>query len=416
MRHEHHRDRHSRQRVLIVLLTLVSGLLHPVLATTAAADPGAAALAGDLIVAFDPASGPLERRRALEAFHLDVVRSVAHLDLVRVRPRRGAVSQPTLVGHPAVASAHGIARFQASSVTPPNDPNFRYQWNLPLIQVPDAWSVSNGTGATVAVLDSGVAYESFGAYQQAPDLAGTTFVAGYDFIDNDAHPNDDIDPAAPSRPAHGTHVAGVIAQTTNNARSQAGVAPGAALMPVRVLDRSGGGDDDQIAAGIVFATDGGAQVINMSFDSPDDAPMTRAAVAYAASKGVTMVAAAGNTGASPVRFPARYPEVLGVGAVRYDRTRAYYSSFGPALGDIDLVAPGGDLRVDQNGDGSPDGILQQTMVSTTNGFVDHFLDGTSAAAPHVAAAAALLVGSGLATTPAQIRRALESSADRKSVV
>lgn len=296
-----------------------------------------------------------------------------------------------------------------AAVPAPDDPGFPKQWNLPLIQIPEAWAISRGAGVTVAILDTGVAYEDFGPYQRAPDLAGTKFVPGHDFIDGDDHPNDNVNPIAADRPAHGTHSAGIIAQTTGNGLGEAGVAPDVAIMPIRVLDETGGGTDEQIAAGLRFAVDHGAQVVNMSFDAPTDRPLTRAAVAYAAAKGVTMVAAVGNTGRATVGFPAAYPEVIAVGAVRLDKTRAGYSSFG-ALGDVDLVAPGGDLSVDQNGDGSPDGILAQSMVYATNGFGDQMVEGTSAAAPHVSAVAALLIGSGLATTPAQVRKALEASA------
>jgi len=340
-----------------------------------------------------------------------MVRAVPHLDLVRVRPAGGPIDPAVVLSQPAVTSVSELGRFQAAtaSVAAPNDPGFAKQWNLPLIQIPEAWSISRGAGATVAVLDTGVAYEDFGPYLRAPDLAGTRFVPGHDFVDGDDHPNDDIDPEAADRPAHGTHSAGVIAQTTDNALGEAGVAPEASIMPVRVLGRGGSGTDDQIAAGIVFAVDHGAQVLNMSFDAPQDRPMTRAAVRYAASKGVTMVAAAGNSGRAPIGYPAAYPEVIAVGAVRFDRTRASYSSFG-ALGDVDLVAPGGDLSVDQNGDGAPDGILNQSMVYSTNGFGDQVVEGTSAAAPHVSAVAALLIGSGLATTAAEVRRSLVASA------
>lgn len=378
-------------------------------ATATATASLARATSSDFVVEFRPDSGPAEREAALAASGLEVVRAVPPLDLVRVRSTRRARSPAR--DHPVVVATHELGRFQAAAtpVPPPNDPGFPKQWNLPLIQVPDAWSVSRGAGATVAILDTGVAFEDFDRYQRAPDLAGTRFVAGRDFVDGDVHPNDDIDPVAANRPAHGTHSAGIIAQTTGNGIGEAGVAPEAAIMPVRVLDPSGTGTDDQIAAGLVFAVDHGAQVVNMSFDSPTDRPMTKAAVAYAASKGVTMVAAVGNTGRSTVGFPAAYPEVLAVGAVRVDKTRPSYSSFG-ALGDVDLVAPGGDLTVDQNGDGAPDGILNQSMVYATNSFGDLPVEGTSAAAPHVSAVAALLIGSGLATTPAQVRRALETSA------
>lgn len=394
-----------RRRRAAAAVAVIAAAVIGTSASGGSAPPAAAST--DFIVGFRPESLPAERQVALEALGLDLVRAVPHLDLVRARGARS----PDVTAHPTVASVHGLGVFRAAAVPvpPPNDPGFARQWNLPLIQIPEAWSVSTGTGATVAVLDTGVAYEDFGPYKQAPDLAGTTFVPGRDLVDGDDHPNDDIDPAAADRPAHGTHSAGIIAATTGNGLGQAGVAPGAAIMPVRVLDPNGSGTDDQIAAGIVFAADNGAHVINMSFDSPMDRPMTKAAVAYAASKGVTMVAAVGNTGRSTIGYPAAYPEVIAVGAVRFDKTRAAYSSYG-ALGDVDLVAPGGDLSVDQNGDGQPDGILAQSMVYATNGFGDQAVQGTSAAAPHVSGVAALLIGSGLATTPAQVRQALEASA------
>ncbi|MDP9403793.1 MAG: S8 family serine peptidase [Actinomycetota bacterium] len=407
--------RHGRGGLLLGIVLIVS--LVPVVGAAAGAEPGGGGESGDVILSFEAGSTDATRRRVLETFGLEVVRRVPHLDVVRARANSGRpVSHSLLVAEPAIASAHGVGRFTAagtfSDEPPPNDPDFRHQWNLPLIQIPDAWAVSKGAGAVVAVLDTGVAFEDFGPYRRAPDLHGTTFVPGYDFVDDDDHPNDDVDPAAPDRGGHGTHVTGTIAQTTDNALAQAGVAPEAAIMPVRVLDRSGNGDDDQVAAGLIFAVDHGAHVVNMSFDSPIDAPMTRAAVAYAASKGVTMVAPVGNStpGTSPIGFPARYPEVLAVGAVRYDKSRAHYSRFGTSVGDVDLMAPGGDLTVDQNGDGKPDGVLQQTVAFSTNSFSGVQLEGTSQAAPHVTGAAALLVGSGLATSPTEVRHALETSA------
>jgi len=370
----------------------------------------APARSGEIVLGFAPGTAAEQQAQVLERFALEVVRRVPHLDQVLVRTAGRPVDSAALLRQPAVTSVAGVARFRtAAAAGAPKDPAFARQWNLPMIQVPEAWEVSRGQGAVVAVLDTGVAYETFGPYKKAPDLAGTTFIAGHDFVDDDDHPNDDIDPSAPNRPAHGTHSATIIAATTGNGVGIAGVAPGAAIMPVRVLDATGGGDDDQIAAGIVWAVDHGANVLNMSFDSTFDGPMTRAAVAYAASKEVTMVAATGNTGRGVVGYPAAYPEVLAVGAVRIDRTRPQYSTFG-ALGDVDLVAPGGDVTVDQNGDGAPDGILGHSMANAINGFGEQAVEGTSAAAPHVSAVAALLVGSGLARTATQVRTALVASA------
>ncbi|MCL5962695.1 MAG: S8 family peptidase [Chloroflexi bacterium] len=292
----------------------------------------------------------------------------------------------------------------------PNDPGYGAQWHFPQIQMSQAWDLSSGEGVTVAIVDSGVAYENSGGYSRAPDLAGTTFVPGWDFVNNDSHPNDDD--------GHGTHVAGTIAQSTNNGLGVAGIAFRAKIMPVKVLDSTGSGTTSQVAAGIKWAADNGAQVMNLSLGSPDYSGMLEDAVNYAYNKGVVVVAAAGNAGASSVGYPAAYDNVISVGATRYDQSRAYYSNYGLAL---DLVAPGGDWRVDQNGDGYADGVLQQTFCNPNwdpggcsstmpSQFGYYFFQGTSMAAPHVSGVAALLISQGAATTPDQVRRALKSTA------
>jgi len=281
----------------------------------------------------------------------------------------------------------------------PNDPGYPYQWHFPMIQMPDAWEKSNGAGVTVAVVDTGVAYENYSIYAQAPDLAGTAFVAGWDFANGDSHPNDDN--------GHGTHVAGTIAQTTNNDLGVAGIAYGAKIMPIKVLNDEGQGPDSDVADGIVWAVNHGAQVINLSLGGPSPANVLADAVNYAYNHGVTVVAATGNDN-SNVGYPAAYEHCIAVGAVRYDETRAWYSNYGP---EIDVVAPGGDTDVDQNGDGYADGVLQQTFDPpdyTTFGY--YFFQGTSMAAPHVAGVAALLIAHGNATTPDEVREALEHTA------
>ncbi|MFH0907028.1 MAG: S8 family serine peptidase [bacterium] len=296
----------------------------------------------------------------------------------------------------------------------PNDPYYAYQWHLdnPIyggIQTEQAWDVSSGSGVTVAVVDTGIAYESYQQsrrerYYQAPDLNKTCFVNGYDFVNNDTHPNDDN--------SHGTHVAGTIAQSTNNNKGTAGVAFSACLMPVKVLDKYGSGTYADVANGIIWAVDNGAKVINLSLGGSASSLTLENAVAYAYNKGVTIVAAAGNDGTNVISYPAAYDSyVMAVGAVRYDETLAYYSNYGPGL---DLVAPGGDLTVDQNNDGYADGVLQNTFnpnTKRTSDFGYWFFQGTSMAAPHVAGTAALVLANGNATTPDQVRVALETTAE-----
>jgi serine protease len=293
----------------------------------------------------------------------------------------------------------------AREVAKPNDPLFKYQWNLQAIQIPRAWEVSRGAGAIVAVLDTGVAYQTRGKYRRAPDLAGTRFVRGRDFVDDDDRPNDE---APGDRRSHGTHIAGIIAQTTGNGIGGAGVAPEAAIMPLRVLKADRSGSPRSIARGLRFAADNGADVANLSIAGPSGSRVLADAIDYASSKGVTLVAAAGNDGRPSVSFPAAYPKVIAVGAVgRVNKGRAYYSNFGQAL---DVMAPGGDGRIDTTGYGTDDGVVAQTLKGGPSTFCYCFMASTSAAAAQVSGAAALLIASGRASTPAQVRAALLSSA------
>ena len=294
----------------------------------------------------------------------------------------------------------------------PSDPIYSYQWHLDNeeyggINMECAWDISTGSGVVVAVLDTGVAYENYGIYCQAQDLAGTCFVQGYDFVNNDAHPNDDE--------GHGTHVTGTIAQTTNNDYGVAGVAFGSCIMPVKVLDEAGSGSYSQIANGIYYATDHGADVISMSLSGESPSSTLEDAVAYAYHNGVTVVASAGNdyqTGNDPA-YPAAYDDyVIAVGATRYDETRSYYSNTGSYL---DLTAPGGDTSVDQNDDGYADGVLQQTFSGGNPcNFGFWFYQGTSMSAPHVSGVAALVIANGV-TGPDNVRNRLESTAEDKGI-
>jgi serine protease len=316
------------------------------------------------------------------------------------------------------------ANYIAYAMKAPNDEFYSRQWHLYNssnggINVESAWTISTGSGAVVAILDTGIAYEDYSeknpegsniSYQQAPDLAGALFVAGFDFVNNDEHPNDD------SVSAHGTHIAGTVAQTTNNGIGTAGVAFNASLMPVKVLNNLGVGTYADIAEGIIWATDNGAHVINLGLGGSEPSTVLEEAIAYSYNRGVTLVAAAGNDGIGGVSYPAAYDDyVIAVGAARYDETLAYYSNFGLSL---DLVAPGGDLNVDQNGDDFGDGILQQTYKTDGFGTISWgygFMEGTSMAAAHVSGVAALLIANGNATSPAEVRQALESTAEDKDI-
>ncbi len=314
----------------------------------------------------------------------------------------------------------------ASALMTPNDPYYFYQWHLDNaeydgINMESAWDIETGNSSViVAVIDTGVAYEdyieeaipigrsgkfTYITYELAPDLSGKNFVAGYDFVNDDDHPNDDE--------GHGTHVTGTIAQSTNNTEGVAGVAFNTSIMPVKVLDSGGSGTYADIADGIYFAADNGAQIINMSLGGASGSITLEEAVAYAYREGVTIVCSSGNNGWSDtVLYPAAYDDYcIAVGATRYDEAVASYSNWGPSL---DLTAPGGD-SLDQNNDGYIDGVLQQTFDNNPTDWGYWFYRGTSMAAPHVSGVAALLIANGVAITPDDVREALQSTAEDKGV-
>jgi len=288
---------------------------------------------------------------------------------------------PDEVADEALASASSMeAECAAEAAKPsdfPNDTCFRYQWHLRQIGMPDAWKLGQGKGVVVAVIDTGVS--------KVGDLAETKFVPGYNFIGNNDDARDDH--------GHGTHVAGTIAQSTNNKLGVAGVAFKVAIMPIKVLSAGGSGSMAGIAQGIRWAADHGANVINMSLGGWFAVGTIANAVKYAHAKGVTVVAAAGNDGSGRVSYPARYPGVIAVAATQFDETTTFYSNWGP---ELDVAAPGGNVRVDQNGDGKPDGVLQHTIVPGNTSQTDYlWFMGTSMASPHVAGVAALIVGAGV---------------------
>jgi len=295
--------------------------------------------------------------------------------------------------------------FEARALFVPDD---RYyltrQWNLGEaatggISLERAWDVSKGEGVVVAVLDTGVVLVD-GDRKPAPDFSGTVFVPGFDFVNNDVSPDDDN--------GHGTYIVGTIAEATDNGEGAAGIAFRAKIMPIKVLDKNGAGAYSDIARGIRFAADKGVKVIILPLGGPAPASYLEEALEYAYRRGAVIVAAAGNSGRRGILYPAAYDDyVIAVGASRFDRSLAGYSSFGEGL---DIVAPGGDLYADQNGDGYGDGVLQQGFDPRTSSFGYFFYQGTSVAAAHVGGVAALVASAGKASTPNDIRAALLSTA------
>ncbi|MFZ5469150.1 MAG: S8 family peptidase [Myxococcota bacterium] len=323
---------------------------------------------------------------------------VADVDAALARIRQSPdveTAEPMMVySVPPAPSAAFIDVGETDTGLTPNDPLYPKQWNLRMIQMPAAWGLSKGKGVVVAVLDTGIAYEDYEDFKQVPDLKGVKFAKGYDFVNKDEHPNDDH--------GHGTHVAGTIAQATNNKEGVAGVAYEAALMPVKVLNHFGSGTSADIADAIRWAADHGAQVINMSLGGGGRSEVMEGAVTYARKKGAVVVCAAGNSGVGRVEYPAAYPGSVAVAAVGADGKRAPYSSFGK---ELDIAAPGGNKR-----QGEENGVLQNTIDPKDPArSIYAYYQGTSMATPHVAGVAALLFAAG-AKSPDEVEKALFVSA------
>jgi serine protease len=412
------------------------------MAVGATLGPGAAGAAGyvpgQVIVGY--ARGPtpmvtahLQWRMGVRATASDPGPAVKVLHLPRGESVRAAIAR--LRHQPGVAYA--VPNFIAHSAGEwyPDDRGTTrrsqgweaMQWNfLPAtgVNAPEAWANlladhrPGGRGVVVAILDTGVAYRHWHQFRKSPDFGGTRFVAPYDFVANNRYPVD--------QNGHGTFVASVVAEATNNVIGLTGLAYGASIMPVRVLDSGGLGDESTIARGIRYAVAHGAQVINLSLEfSPDEVssaaqiPDIVDAINFAGQRGVAVVAAAGNDQTDQLAYPARAPNVISVGATTRDRCVADYSNGGAGL---DLVAPGGgtDAIMPTDPDCHPErslpSIYQLTLLDPPHwnrfGYPNGIF-GTSMSAPEVAGAAALVIASvviGPHPTPAQILARLEATA------
>lgn len=294
----------------------------------------------------------------------------------------------------------GAASVVMAQGATPNDPMYGDQWALDMIGAPCAWQTTSGSDqVTVAVVDSGVDMNH-------PDLAGRVRSDGHDFVDGDNDPRDEN--------GHGTHVSGIIAATLNNAEGITGLAPGVKILPVRVMDAEGWGDDPTIAAGIRYAYQNGAKVINLSLgitvmSTSDTSPDISAAISEAQNAGALVVVASGNDFVPlPNGIASDNPDVLVVAASDSNDEPAPFSNTGPW---VDVTAPGEDIlatmptyEVYITGDAVP-------ADERYNQDYD-YLSGTSMAAPYVSALAALVFSAHPDWTATQVQEAIKSSASR----
>jgi serine protease len=370
-----------------------AGEIVPVPVPTRVRPPGQAESTGEVLVKFREGVDSFRQWQILGVNGARVARAHRGSGYTVLQPRWGATEGDTIRAlrsrwEVAVAEPNYLA--SAADVDPYFYP---YQWNLfdrgvvsgsvasnYGINAASAWNVGQGVGVKVALLDTGCAYANYQEYRMAPDLGAVKITPGWDFINNDGYPNDDN--------GHGTHVATTLVSAANDGVGVAGVAPGCTIMPIKVLDTAAYGSYENIAGGIRYAADQGAQIINLSLNGTMPASVLAEAVQYATNKGCLLIAAAGNEGQYGVGYPARYSQCIAVGATRFDGQLASYSNRGWGLS---IVGPGGDTGMDQNKDGFPDGILAQTFDPKQgyDSFGYYFYSGTSMATPQVAGVAAL---------------------------
>ena len=406
---------------------------------------------GQLLVHFRNASNATARAQALQVSGASRIATMPlpdNWELVAVPDNALVTETSSTLMRTGVADQVSLNYEIREKQVRPNDEGYRLQWNFDAINMPLAWQINPGgrNDVIVAVVDSGLnttngtfAYPSpLGGtvsirFSTTPDLyADGRIVSPRDFIYNDNSPVD-LD-------GHGTHVAGTIAQQTNNNIGVAGIAYNVKLMPVKVLPGSwdvvftrgaASGTYAIVASGIRHAADNDAKIINLSLGGSAPGPVVRDAIQYAVGKGAFVAMAAGNEAedGNPLGYPAAYgTEISGamtVGAVNRSLKHATYSSFHPY---VEICAPGGELTTSADfehgvtqitydpistlSDFDPPDLLRFFIAGfrpTFDRFAPEPFQGTSMAAPHVSGVAALLYSQGI-RNPAAIEQAIKKFA------
>jgi subtilisin family serine protease len=373
----------KRLAALLIVAGLLLGQAHIAYAADA---PQAAPSEQRFLVQFAPELTPEARDAAIAQMGAELVGWMPQIHVAELRLPAQADGAMTAMAMPQ--SADGTVTFAeadtvVSATYEPSDPDWvdaTMRYGLERVQAPAAWEIITGTATVViAVVDSGVNLDH-------PELAGQ-LVAGYDFVDNDDQPYDTT--------GHGTHVAGVIAAGINNGLGVTGVCPNCKVMPVRVLNNANLSSWATVARGILYATDQGARIINLSLGAQLYSETLAAAVRYATERGVVVVGAAGNNGGEAPFYPAALDGVIAVSATTTADTRWERSDFGSY---IDVAAPGD--------------LIYSTYHQLDNIFGGYtYMSGTSMAAPFVAGVAGLLLSADPTLSATQVTEAMILGAD-----
>jgi subtilisin family serine protease len=368
-------------RTLILSLTALAAALFAGLLDVA---PVLAEATPTVLVQFDAGTSIDARNAVVAAMGGELVAWMPQIQVAEVRLSGTdgvAVAAVTVPGDAGVRFAELDA--EVSGAYLPSDPAFANAdmvYGLAQIDAPGAWDYTRGSAdVVVAVVDSGIKADH-------PEFAGR-LTAGYDIVGGDEQADDDT--------GHGTHIAGIIAAAMDNGQGATGVCPGCRLMPVKVLGEDNLGTWSDLAQGILYAVDHGADVVNLSLGGSVASKTLAAAVGYAQAHDVLVVAAAGNYGDDLPYYPAALDGVVGVGATTAQDTRWQNSNVGAA---VDVVAPG-DLIFS----------AYPTLDNIFGGYM--YLSGTSMATPHVSGLAGLALSLDSSLTAVELAEVLAQGAD-----
>jgi type VII secretion-associated serine protease mycosin len=267
-----------------------------------------------------------------------------------------------------------------------NDPDIDLQYGLSIVKANLAWQITTGSPkVNIAVIDTGVDLNH-------PDLKDN-LSRGYVSVKGVTSPNDDN--------GHGTHVAGIIASISNNQKGGVGLSPNCKIMPIKSLSAKGEGNDSDIAEGIIWAVDNGANIINLSLGGPSAGKTLENAIKYAYNSNVLVIAAMGNNGQRVKNYPAAYKNVIAVGATDQNNKSASFSNYGDW---ISVTAPG--LRIYST---FPTYKVELSRFNLSPGYAS--MSGTSMAVPFVSGLAGLIISRYPGIKRADIRRKIENSSN-----